>query len=108
MGLAMDDLDACVIGEGCLEMGREVGIELDQQEFGASRQAPQELAAVHPLTGAELDDSPRRREIEALGDALDERAQAWNDGGDLKGAFTEAFQEQKAHRSLSRRIVTAR
>ena len=97
-GVAIDDVDARIIGELPLEVARKGGIEFEEEQLRIGIHPRGQLARMDAFARTVLGDYARLAEIHLARHPLHKRLGAGDDGGDLKRLLQKPFEKQCAHK----------
>ena len=97
-GVAIDHVDARVVGELPLEVTREGGIQFEEEQLRIGIHPGGQFARVDAFARTELGDCPRLAEIHLARDPLHKRLGAGDDGSDLKRLLQKPLEKQCAHK----------
>jgi len=96
--VAINDVNARIIGELALEIARESGIEFEKKKLRIGAHARRQLARVNSFPRSILGDRAGLAEIHFARHSLHERLGAGDDGGDLKRLLQKPLKKQCAHK----------
>jgi len=96
--VAIDHVDARVVGELPFEITREGRVEFEEEQLRISIHPGRQFARVDAFAGTELSNGAPLTEIDLARDPLHERFGAGDDGSDLKRFLQKPLEKQCAHK----------